>query len=196
MKLLHLAKQLDALDAERDWQKRCDIAEEMKAELGSRAGEFEQNYEIIVQTPAQTVLRAMGLAEPPAKAAPRRPEARGPAPRPADPRRPAPSAQSPAPDPLAPEDEARLKEAAAAYRAFRILSSQGQASEEELRAASGAWTAARDAFPAGSPAAAKLEKETVRIDQEIKAERARPPQHPHQLAGVKLVPKAKPAEAK
>lgn len=77
---------------------------------------------------------------------------------------------------------ASLNKATAAYRHYRGLSSQAQVSEAELRTASLAWQAERQAFP-GAPE--QLQEACRRIDAALKAERARPKQHPHQLPGAR-----------
>ena len=89
---------------------------------------------------------------------------------------------APEPAPPPPSEEDRLKTAGAAYRRHRTLALQAQVAEGDLKAASLAWQAERDAFPEG--ARALLDKATKRIDQEIAAERALPARHPNQLPGA------------
>jgi multidrug resistance efflux pump len=72
-----------------------------------------------------------------------------------------------------------LEAAGAAYRRFRTLSRQADASEEALREASLAWQAAREAVGPGGEA--QLAEAQAVIDAELSAARELPPQYPHQL---------------
>ncbi len=185
--LLDLARKLDGLDPEAAWEQRIVLGEQVKKILGDKADEFARRHEEVVLRPVEFVLRQMGLFDPPKAQASERPGAPAAAPRPGPSQEPG-TAQEPPEPPLSEAD--RLKAAAATYRRFRTLSNQAQVSEDDLKTASVAWTAGRDAFPEGTEGRGKLDKETTRINQGINAERDRPKQHPNQLAGVRFVPAA------
>lgn len=146
--LRDLARRLDGLDAETDWQSRTELGASLEERLGPDAKEFARRYEEAALRPAETVLRQMGLLDKEEAA----------------------------------EAAAGLERASAAYRRFKSLSAQAQVSEADLRAASLAWQAERQAFP-GAPE--QLQEACRRIDAAQKAERARPKQHPHQLPGAR-----------